>query len=80
VGPELIILIIALVVVLAWRGPSSLPRLGEALGKAVKGARESMPGGSRATPGEGTGPGSPDASGAGTEPGVDDATGTETRA
>ncbi|HKZ92597.1 MAG TPA: hypothetical protein VJZ50_10700 [Candidatus Limnocylindrales bacterium] len=47
VGPELVILIVVLVVVLAWRGPSSLPRLGEAFGKAVKGARDSMPGGSK---------------------------------
>jgi Sec-independent protein translocase protein TatA len=44
VGPELLLLLLALVVVLAWRGPSSLPRLGEAFGKAVKGAREHMPG------------------------------------
>jgi Sec-independent protein translocase protein TatA len=48
VGPELIILIIVLVVVLAWRGPTALPRLGEAFGKAVKGARENMPGGAKA--------------------------------
>jgi Sec-independent protein translocase protein TatA len=47
VGPELIILIIALVIVLAWKGPASLPRLGEAFGKAVRGARENMPGGSK---------------------------------
>ena len=46
-GPELLLLAIALVVVLAWRGPSSLPRLGEAFGKAVKGARENMPGGAK---------------------------------
>jgi Sec-independent protein translocase protein TatA len=47
VGPELLLLAIALVVVLAWRGPSALPRLGEAFGKAVKGAREHMPGGAK---------------------------------
>jgi Sec-independent protein translocase protein TatA len=47
VGPELLLLAIALVVVLAWRGPSSLPRLGEAFGKGVKGAREHMPGGAK---------------------------------
>jgi Sec-independent protein translocase protein TatA len=40
----LLLLLLALVVVLAWRGPSALPRLGEAFGKAVKGAREHMPG------------------------------------
>jgi Sec-independent protein translocase protein TatA len=44
VGPELVILIIVLVVVVFWRGPSTLPKLGEALGKAVKGARDNMPG------------------------------------
>ncbi len=42
-GPELVILIIVLVVVVFWRGPSTLPKLGEALGKAVKGARDNMP-------------------------------------
>ena len=43
VGPELVILIIVLVVVVFWRGPSTLPKLGEALGKAVKGVRDNMP-------------------------------------
>ncbi len=43
VGPELVILIIVLIVVLVWRGPSTLPRLGEALGKAVKSVRDNMP-------------------------------------
>jgi Sec-independent protein translocase protein TatA len=47
VGPELLLLVVALVIVLAWRGPAALPRLGEAFGKAVKGARENMPGGSK---------------------------------
>lgn len=47
VGPELILLIVVLVVVLAWRGPSSLPRLGESLGKAVKGVRDNMPSGAK---------------------------------
>lgn len=47
VGAELVILIVVLVVVLAWRGPSSLPRLGEAMGKAVKGVRDNMPSGSK---------------------------------
>lgn len=42
-GPELVILIIVLVVVVFWRGPSTLPKLGEALGKAVKGVRDNMP-------------------------------------
>ena len=43
VGPELVLLIILLVVLVFWRGPSTLPQLGEALGKAVKGARTTMP-------------------------------------
>jgi Sec-independent protein translocase protein TatA len=43
VGPELVILIIVFIVVVFWRGPSTLPRLGEALGKAVKGVRDNMP-------------------------------------
>jgi sec-independent protein translocase protein TatA len=43
VGPELVILIVILIVVIFWRGPSTLPRLGEALGKAVKGVRDNMP-------------------------------------
>lgn len=34
-----IVLIVVLVLVLIWRGPSTLPRLGEALGQAVRGAR-----------------------------------------
>jgi Sec-independent protein translocase protein TatA len=38
----LLILIVILIVVLIWRGPSMLPQFGEALGKAVKGARDSM--------------------------------------
>ena len=42
--PSCVILIIVLVVVVFWRGPSTLPKLGEALGKAVKGARDNMPG------------------------------------
>ena len=38
----LLVLIVILIVVLIWRGPSMLPQFGEALGKAVKGARETM--------------------------------------
>jgi Sec-independent protein translocase protein TatA len=38
----LLVLIVILIVVLIWRGPSMLPQFGEALGKAVKGARDSM--------------------------------------
>jgi TatA/E family protein of Tat protein translocase len=42
VGPELLLLIIALIVVLIWRGPSTLPRLGEAAGKAVGSVRQGL--------------------------------------
>ena len=38
----LLILIVILIIVLIWRGPSRLPQFGEALGKAVKGARDTM--------------------------------------
>jgi len=54
VGPELLLLGIVLVIVLAWRGPTNLPRLGEALGKAVKGARDNMPSSSKSEPADGT--------------------------
>ncbi len=35
----LIILIVILVVVVMWRGPKTLPKLGEALGRGVKEAK-----------------------------------------
>jgi TatA/E family protein of Tat protein translocase len=39
-GPDiLIVLIIVLVVVLLWRGPKNLPKLGEALGRGVREAK-----------------------------------------
>jgi len=38
IGP-LEILIVALVILLIWRGPKMLPQFGEAVGKAVKSAR-----------------------------------------
>ena len=41
IGP-LEILIIVLVVLLIWRGPKMLPQFGEAVGKAVKSARDTM--------------------------------------
>ncbi len=41
IGP-LEILLVVLVIVLIWRGPKMLPQFGEALGKAVKGARDTM--------------------------------------
>ena len=55
VGPEIIVLI----VVLAWRGPSSLPRLGESLGKAVKGVRDNMPSATKGQPHDPPGPDDP---------------------
>jgi Sec-independent protein translocase protein TatA len=38
----LLVLIVILIIVLVWRGPSMLPQFGEALGKAVRGARQTM--------------------------------------
>ena len=38
----LLILIVALIILLVWRGPTMLPQLGEALGKTVKSIRESV--------------------------------------
>ena len=38
----LLVLVVILVIVLIWRGPSMLPQLGEAMGKAVKGARDNF--------------------------------------
>jgi len=35
----LVILIIILVLVVLWRGPKTLPKLGEALGRGVRAAR-----------------------------------------
>ena len=35
----LLILIVVLILVLLWRGPKTLPRLGEALGRGVREAR-----------------------------------------
>jgi Sec-independent protein translocase protein TatA len=35
----LVVLIIALVIVIVWRGPKTLPKLGQALGRGVREAR-----------------------------------------
>lgn len=40
----MIVLVVLLVVVLIWRGPTMLPRIGESLGRTVKGVRENLPG------------------------------------
>ena len=37
-------LVVLLIIVLIWRGPAMLPRLGEAAGRTVKGVRENLPG------------------------------------
>ena len=43
-GPDiLILLVVVLVIVLVARGPKMLPRIGEALGRTVKTAREEIP-------------------------------------
>ncbi len=39
-----IVLIVILVLVLLWRGPKTLPQLGEALGRGVKEARTAAQG------------------------------------
>jgi Sec-independent protein translocase protein TatA len=40
-GPDLLlILIVILILVLLWRGPKTLPSLGNALGRGVREARE----------------------------------------
>ena len=40
-GPDvLIILIVILILALMWRGPKTLPKIGQALGRGVKNARE----------------------------------------
>jgi Sec-independent protein translocase protein TatA len=39
VSELLLILIVVLIAVLIWRGPSTLPKLGEAAGKAVSSVR-----------------------------------------
>jgi len=36
----MVVLIVALIVVLIWRGPKTLPRIGEMLGRGVKAARD----------------------------------------
>jgi Sec-independent protein translocase protein TatA len=39
VGDLVIVLLVVLFLVLLWRGPKTLPRLGEALGRGVREAR-----------------------------------------
>ncbi len=39
-----LLLVAILIIVLIWRGPTMLPKIGESLGRTVKGVRENMPG------------------------------------
>ena len=40
-GPDVvIILVIVLILALMWRGPKTLPKIGQALGRGVKNAKE----------------------------------------
>ena len=43
----MLVLVALLIVVLIWRGPKMLPRIGAAFGKTVKGVRENVPGAMR---------------------------------
>lgn len=36
----MVVLVVVLIVVLIWRGPKTLPRIGEMLGRGVKAARD----------------------------------------
>lgn len=40
----MLVLVVLLIIVLIWRGPKMLPKLGESLGRTVKGVRENLPG------------------------------------
>jgi Sec-independent protein translocase protein TatA len=39
-----LVLVVLLIIVLIWRGPKMLPKLGESFGRTVKGVRENLPG------------------------------------
>jgi TatA/E family protein of Tat protein translocase len=41
-GDVLIVLVVVLVIVLVWRGPKTLPKLGGALGKSIRDFRHEM--------------------------------------
>jgi Sec-independent protein translocase protein TatA len=41
-GDVMLILLVILAVVLVWRGPKTLPKLGQALGRGVKEARREV--------------------------------------
>jgi Sec-independent protein translocase protein TatA len=42
VGDVAVVLIVILVLVLLWRGPKTLPQLGQALGRGVREARKEV--------------------------------------
>lgn len=39
-GDTLVVLLIVLIIVLIWRGPKTLPQIGQLLGRGVRAARE----------------------------------------
>ena len=39
----LLILVAGLILVLVWRGPKMLPKIGESFGKTVRGVRDNVP-------------------------------------
>jgi Sec-independent protein translocase protein TatA len=41
-GDALLVLLVILAVVLVWRGPKTLPKLGQALGRGVREARREV--------------------------------------
>jgi Sec-independent protein translocase protein TatA len=41
-GDAMLVLLVILAVVLLWRGPKNLPKLGQALGRGVKEARREV--------------------------------------
>jgi Sec-independent protein translocase protein TatA len=41
-GDAMLVLLVILAVVLIWRGPKTLPKLGQALGRGVKEARQEV--------------------------------------
>ena len=51
-----LLLVVVLIVVLIWRGPKMLPRIGEAFGKTVKGVREHVPSAMKDEPSESSEP------------------------
>ncbi len=57
----LVVLLVILAVVLVWRGPKTLPKLGQALGRTVRDVRREVQSGNSDTPGTPPAPETPDA-------------------